>query len=385
MVDMGDQQIRIGLVGYKFMGKAHSHAYRDLPFFFDLPAVPVMQAISGRDEDGVNAAADKLGWASHENDWRALIQRDDIDVIDIVTPNHSHAEIAIAALEAGKHVLCEKPLAINVDEAKRMLAAARKSGKVHMICHNYRFSPAVQFAKKLIREGRLGRIYHFRGLYLQDWLIDPDSPLEWRMRKEESGSGSHGDLASHMIDLARFLVGDIDEVVGTMETFIGARPLPEQEAPEKTTEMGEVDVDDASVFIARFKNGAIGTFEATRFAGGNRNGNRFEINGERGSIRWDLESMNVLEVYLKDDEPGLQGFRTITCTEMEHPYGNVYWAPGHNIGYEHTFLGLMREFLNGIATGRCPQPSFADGLQNQMVLEAVEKSSRSRQWVSVDG
>ncbi len=371
------RQVRVGMVGYKFMGKAHSHAYRDLPFFFEPEAVPVLQAVAGRDRDGVEAAANQLGWASTETDWRRLIERDDIDLIDIVTPNYLHAEIAIAAAEAGKHILCEKPLALTVAEARRMARAAEQAGTVHMVCHNYRFAPAVQFAKKLIDDGRLGRIYHIRAQYLQDWIMDPNFPLVWRQRKEVTGSGALGDIGAHILDLARFLVGEFTAVTGMMETFIKERPQAEDDV------RGEVDVDDATAFLARFENGAMGVFEATRFAGGNRNGNRFEINGEKGSIRWDLENMNNLEVYLEEDEKGLQGFRTIHCTEEVHPYAGAYWPSGHIIGYEHTFINLFSELMKGIAKGYSPSPNFADGLRNQMVLEGVERSAQSGGWIEI--
>lgn len=385
---VGKKRVRVGMVGYKFMGKAHSHAYRDLPFFFDLRAEPVPQAIAGRDEKGVKQAAEKMGWASYETDWRRLIERDDIDLIDIVTPNNTHAEIAIAAAEAGKHVLCEKPLAMTAEQAKRMLDAVNRNQVVHMICHNYRFAPAIQFAKKLIQEGRLGKIYHIRATYLQDWIMDPAFPLVWRLSKEVTGSGAHGDIAAHILDLARFLVGEFSEVVGMMETFIKQRPMAEMSgglsAKAENGKMGDVDVDDATAFLARFENGAMGVFEATRFAGGNRNGNRLEINGEKGSLRWDMENMNNLQVYFHDDEPGLQGFRTINCTEEFHPYAGAYWPAGHIIGYEHTFMNLMVELMNGIANGYSPQPNFEDGVRNQLVLEAVERSVQTGKWEKID-
>nr|WP_245631718.1 Gfo/Idh/MocA family oxidoreductase [Alicyclobacillus ferrooxydans] len=382
------KKVRVGMVGYKFMGKAHTHAYRDLPFYFDTDAVPVLQAIAGRDETGVRGAADKWGFASYETDWRRLIERDDIDLIDIVTPNNTHAEIAIAAAKAGKHVLCEKPLAMSLEEARRMQHAVESAGVVHMLCHNYRFAPAVQFAKQLIDSGRLGRIYHMRAQYLQDWIMDPDFPLVWRLRKEVTGSGALGDIAAHILDLARFLVGEFHNVVSTMETFIRNRPLGEmtsglQADVDVNGATGDVDVDDAAAFLAHFENGALGVFEATRFAAGNRNGNRFEINGEKGSIRWNLEDMNWLEVYLADDEAGLQGFRRINCTEEVHPYAANYWPAGHIIGYEHTFINLFKELMDGIAKGTNPQPNFSDGVKNQAVLEAVELSAATRQWVSV--
>lgn len=379
------KKIRVGMIGYKFMGKAHSLAYRNLPFFFDMKVVPVMQAISGRNEAGVKEAAEKMGWASYETDWRKLIQREDIDVIDIVTPNSTHFEIAIAAAEAGKHVICEKPLSMNVNQAKRMYEAVQKNGVIHMICHNYRFAPAVQYAKKLIDQGRLGKIRHIRGTYLQDVSMDPNLPITWRSKKEITGSGALGDIGSHSLDLARFLVGEFQEVIGVMETFVKQRPIQNEgfNIQVDATKMGEVTVDDATVILARFENGAIGTFEATKFAGGNLNGNRFEINGDKGSIRWDLENLNNLDVYFTDDEPGLRGFRTINCTEEIHPYAGAYWPPAHIIGYEHTFINLLSDFMNGIADGISPKPNFEDGLRNQIVLEAIEKSSMQKSWVDI--
>jgi predicted dehydrogenase len=384
---MSKKQVRIGMVGYKFMGKAHSHAFRDIPFFFGTEVVPVLQAIAGRDEQGVKQAAEKLGWESYETDWRRLIERDDIDVIDIVTPNNTHAEIAIAAAKAGKHVICEKPLALTLEQSLEMLEAVNKAGVVHMVCHNYRFAPAVQFAKQLIAQGKLGKIYHIRATFLQDWLMDPGFPLIWRLKKEISGSGTLGDIGAHIIDLARFLVGEFSEVIGMMETFIKKRLLGDMDLHLKgrveSGKWGEVDVDDAVAFLARFENGALGVFEATRFSRGNRAGNRFEINGERGSIRWDMENMNNLQVYLEDDERGLQGFRTINCTEVEHPYASAYWPAGHIIGYEHTFINLLSEMMNGIAGGYSPAPNFEDGVRNQAVLEAVERSVQTGKWVKI--
>ncbi|WP_077625276.1 Gfo/Idh/MocA family protein [Sediminibacillus massiliensis] len=375
------------MIGYQFMGKAHSHAYRDLPFFFGTEIKPVLRAVSGRKEEAVKDAAEQMGWESYETDWRKLIEREDIDVVDIVTPNHTHAEIAIAAAKAGKHIITEKPLALTLEEAREMLQAVKENNVKHMICHNYRFAPAVQFAKKLIEDGKLGHIYHFRANYLQDFIMDPEFPLVWRLKKEVSGSGALGDIGAHSIDLARFLVGEITEVVGTMETFIKERPAGEMAGGLKgqadNSEYGEVTVDDAVAFIAKFESGTLGTFEATRFAGGNRNKNKFEINGEKGSLRWDMENMNTLDVYFAEDEAGLQGFRTISCTEEEHPYAGAYWPPGHIIGYEHTFIHLIHEFLHGITGNVQPAPNFEDGVKNQAILEAVERSSNSRKWETV--
>ncbi|WP_231710814.1 Gfo/Idh/MocA family protein [Gracilibacillus suaedae] len=376
------------MIGYQFMGKAHSHAYRDLPFYFDNPLVPELKVIAGRNVEAVKEAQEKMGWESYETDWKKVIDRDDIDVIDIVTPNHTHAEIAIAAAKAGKHIITEKPLALTVEEAKEMLQAVKENSVKHMICHNYRFAPAVQYAKKLMEDGKIGRVYHYRANYLQDFIMDPNFPLVWRLKKEVSGSGALGDIGAHSIDLARFLIGEFAEVTGIMKTFIKQRPVGEMtgglNAKGDANEMGEVTVDDATAFLARFENGALGTFEATRFAGGNRNKNKFEINGEKGSIRWDMENMNNLEVYFADDEEGTQGFRLINCTEEVHPYVGAYWPPGHIIGYEHTFIHLIDEFLRGIAEDYQPVPNFDDGVKNQIVLEAVEQSAETKSWVSIE-
>lgn len=384
---MGKRRIGIGMVGYKFMGKMHSHAYRDLPFYFDLDAEPAMQAIVGRDEAGVREAASRMGWASYETDWRKLLDREDIDLIDIGAPNHMHAEIAIAAAKAGKHILCEKPLAMTSEQARQMRDAAQESGVIHMICHNYRYVPAVRYIKQLISQGALGQIYHMRAVYLQDWIMDPEFPLVWRLRKEVCGSGTHGDLMAHSIDLARYLVGEFAEVSGMMDTFIRERPLGEMSgglnAKVASEQRGTVDVDDAVAFIGRFANGAMGVFEASRFAKGNRNGNRFEINGSKGSVRWDMQHMNEFELYLDSDGAGRQGFRTISCTEDNHPFMDAYWPAGHIIGYEHTFINLAYDLIQGIANGTNPTPSFEDGYRNQLVLDAVEQSAASRQWMKV--
>lgn len=363
------RKVRVGMIGYKFMGKAHSHAYRDLPFYFDTDIEPVLQTIVGRDEANVKQAADKFGWLSYETDWRRLIERDDIDIIDIGTPNHLHAEIATAAAQAGKHIICEKPLAMHKEQAFTMWKAAQKAGVIHMISHNYRFAPAIQYAKKLIDEGIIGEIYHVRAQYLQDWLMDADFPLVWRLKKEICGSGTLGDLMAHSIDLARFLVGEIKEVSGMMETFIKQRPVEGEQT------MADVDVDDAAAALAKFENGAFGVFEASRYSKGNRNGNRLEINGSKGSLRWDMENMNTLQLYLDNDVFGMQGFRTIHCTESIHPYAGAYWPAGHGIGYEHTFINLMHAFMQGISTNTNPSPSFEDGYRNQVVLDAIAKSA----------
>jgi predicted dehydrogenase len=372
VVDVGE--IGVGLVGYKFMGRAHSNAYRQVGRFFNLELSPRMRAICGRDEGAVRDAAASLGWEGYETDYRRLLERDDIGLVDVATPGNTHHEIAIAALEAGKHVLCEKPLANTLQEAREMLDAARTADTMNMVSFNYRRAPAVQLAKKLIDEGRLGEIRHWRGAYLQDFILDPELPLIWRFRREVAGSGALGDIGAHLIDLAHFLVGPIREVIGTTETFIGERPLVEGSG------MGRVTVDDAAAFLARFENGAIGTFEATRLAPGRKNHNSFEMNCSKGSLAFDLERMNELEVYLEDEAPEARGFRTVLVTEPDHPYMQGWWPPGHIIGYEHTFIHTVKDLLDGIAGGKCPAPTFEDGYRCQAVLEAVERSVESGTW-----
>ena len=384
---MAKKTINVGLIGYKFMGKAHSNAYRQVARFFDVKLEPVMKVICGRDRAGVRAAARQFGWESYETSWEEVVARDDIELVDVSTSNDMHAPIAMAAAKAGKHILCEKPLALNLREAKQMLAAVQKARVKAMVCHNYRTIPAVALAKQMIEEGTLGEIYHWRAAYLQDWIMDPKFPLVWRLDKKVAGSGAHGDLNAHIIDLSRMLVGEIDEVVGSMETFIKYRPLLGKTAgglrAKRRKKMGRVTVDDAALFLARFKNGALGTFEATRFAGGRKNHGRFEINGSKGSLNFCLERMNELEFYSREDPEGGQGFRTILTTDPSHPYLEAWWPPGHNIGYEHTFTHTIYNLLTAIAENKTPSPSFLDGVRNQAVLEAVEESAKKRAWVKV--
>jgi len=379
--------INVGMVGYKFMGKAHSHAYKDVGMFFDMDANVAMKAICGRDAAGVKEAADRFGWESYETDWRKLVERDDIDLIDINAPSDAHKEIALAAIANGKHVLCEKPLALNLADAREMLEAAEKAGVKHGICFNYRFLPAVQLAKSIIDSGKLGEIHHYRATYLQDWLVDPEAPLAWRLKKEVAGSGAHGDINAHSIDLARFLIGEFDRVVGHNRTFVKQRPIPVSTSGlggVGSSEKGDVTVDDATAFLADFKNGAMGIFVASRFATGRKNANTFEIHGSRGTIRWDLERLNELEVYFRDDEPDLAGFRRILVTEPSHKYAGNWWPTGHIIGYEHGFVHIVYEFVQHIATGSPFAPTFLDGVKCQEVLEAVDLSIERGTWVNVD-
>ncbi|MGE0101377.1 MAG: Gfo/Idh/MocA family protein [Blastocatellales bacterium] len=369
------KKLNVALLGYQFMGRAHSNAWRQVGHFFDVPVEPVMKVVCGRNEAAVSDAARTLGWEEYSTDWRKVIERDDIDIVDICTPGEAHAEQAIAAAEAGKVVFCEKPLGNTLDEAVEMLAAVERNKVTHMICHNYRRVPAVSLAKQMIEDGKIGRIYHYRGTYLQDWIVDPMFPRVWRLEKSKTGSGALGDIASHSIDLARYLVGEITEVSGMLKTFVTERPLP------GTSEMAPVDVDDAALSLLRFENGAIGSVEGSRMAPGRKNYNRFEINGSRGSIVFDLERLNELEVYI--DEGPNSGFKDIYVTDPAHPYFAAWWPAGHIIGYEHTFIHTVYELLKAIDEGRIPSPNFADGLRNQRVLDAIERSAASRSWENV--
>jgi predicted dehydrogenase len=379
-------EIGVGLVGYKFMGRAHSNAYRQVSHFFDVDPKPVMRAICGRNEEAVKAAAEELGWEGYETDYHALVNRDDIGLIDVSTPGYTHHDVVIAALNAGKNVLCEKPLANTLDEAQEMLTAWKKAGTIGMVNFNYRRVPAVQLARQLITAGRLGEIRHFRAVYLQDWIVDPDFPLVWRLKKELAGSGALGDIGAHILDLSRFLVGEVNEVVGTLTTFIKERPVEAESGggsglqAARSAETGEVTVDDATSFLARFANGATGVFEATRLAAGRRNYNSFEVNGSLGSLRFNLERLDELDVYFVEDEIGLQGFRTINVTEPVHPYAGHWWPAGHIIGWEHTFVHAIADLMDGIKNGVNPAPTFEDGFRCQAVLDAVERSVASGTW-----
>lgn len=380
------------MIGYRFMGKAHSNAWRQAPRFFPLKASIEMKTICGRDPQGVEAARAQFGWENASTDWREVINSPDIDIVDINTPNDSHAEIAIAAAKAGKHVLCEKPLALNVKQCEAMVAAVKKAGVVNMICHNYRRIPAIAQARKMIDEGVLGKIYHYYARYAQDWASNPDVPLVWRMQKGIGGSGALGDINAHVIDLGRYLVGEFDEVCGMLDTFIKERPLPA--APGKSQgiadksggkRMGKVTVDDSATFIGHFKNGAAANVEATRFATGRKNHIEIEISGEKGAFYFDFEDMNRLKYFDKSVAADRQGFSDILVTQPlpTHPYFGAWWPGGHIIGYEHTFVHTMVDFVNACVAGKSVQPTFEDGLQNQRVLEAVEKSANSRKWVKL--
>ena len=383
--------LRVGMIGYRFMGKAHSNAWRQAPHFFPLKAGVQMHTICGRDPAGVEAARVQLGWDHTSTDWREVVNSPDIDIVDINTPNDSHAEIAIAAAKAGKAVLCEKPLGLTVAQCEAMVAAVRKAKVVNMVCHNYRRIPAIAQAKKMIEEGAIGQIYHYRARYAQDWIVDPKFPLVWRLQKGVSGSGTHGDINAHIIDLGRYLVGEFQEVTGLMHTFIKERPLMDDAgkgaglSAKSGQKMGKVTVDDAAVFLGRFKNGALANLEATRFALGRKNHIEIEINGSLGSLTFDFEDMNRLNFFDNTNAADRQGFRDILVTQGGgvHPFVGNWWPPGHIIGYEHTFVHTIADFVDACVAGKSIQPTFEDGLKNQRVLEAVEESAKSRAWVKV--
>lgn len=382
--------LRIGMIGYNFMGKAHSNAWRQVGRFFDLPATVELRTICGRHQQKVAAAAATLGWAKAVTDWREIVADPEVDLVDINTPNDTHAEIAIAAAEAGKAVLCEKPLGMNVPECERMVAAVEKAGVPNMVCHNYRRIPAVALAKRMVARGDLGdRIYHYRARYAQDWIADPSFPLVWRLQADVAGSGAHGDIDAHVIDLGRYLVGEFQEVCGTMETFVKRRPVLGDTGAGLTAQAGEqtgeVTVDDAVTWIGRFRNGALANLEATRFAYGRKNHITFEINGSKGSLTFDLEDMNRLQFYDAAGEPAdARGFRDILVTESSHPYAGHWWPPGHTIGYEHTFVHTFADFVRAVVEGRRDEhPTFRDGLENERVLSAVQASARERRWVTL--
>ena len=381
------KKINVGLIGGGFVGRAHSNAYRTVPCFFKPAAVPVMKAICDNNEVRVKEVARAFGWESCETSWEKLIRRADIDLIDICAPSNVHKEIALAAIEAGKEVFCEKPLALDLKDARQMLEAAEKAGIKHMVGFSYRGTPAVRLAKKLIDEGKIGRIFHFRAFFLQDWLINPNFPLVWRLRKEIAGSGAHSDLGAHLVDYARFLIGEFDEVIGMSETFVKERPKPVSMVGLSGVagkERGEVTVDDATLFLARFKSGALGTFEASRYGTGKRSKNGFEIDGSKGSIAFNFEHMNYLQFYSTEDPDYASGFRTISVTEDSQPYMKAWWPAGHGIGYEHTFIHEIYELLNFLGKDEMPVPNFTDGVRSQEILEAVEESVKKRQWVKVD-
>lgn len=380
-------EVNIALIGYKFMGKAHSNAYRQVSRFFPGKLEPRLKVICGRDRKATEAAARQLGWEEVETDWRKVVERKDVDVVDISTPGDMHHVMALGAAAAGKHIICEKPLANTLAQARQMLHAVEKAGVKHMLMHNYRKIPAVAFAKQLIQEGRLGTIYHYHGAYLQDWILDPKFPLIWRLEKKHAGSGALGDIGSHVLDLAQFLNSDIDSVAGQMTTFVKQRPLPGGESGGLKAKggkaMGRVTVDDDANFLAGFKNGSVGVFESSRFCGGRRNYNTFQVYGSKGSLAFNLERLNELEFYDGTEKQSHQAYKTLMVTESVQPYVGAWWPPGHIIGYEHTFVHAIHDFLTALEKDRLPEPNFYDGVKNNAVMEAIERSASTRKWVRV--
>ena len=384
--------VNVGLIGYQFMGKAHSNAWLQVPHFFDPPLRPVMHTLCGRNQAKAMQTAERWGWKNVATDYRRVVSNPEINLVDITVPNNAHAEVALAAIAAGKAVCCEKPLARTLPEAQQMAAAAKKAGVPNFVWFNYRRVPALAFARQLVTEGRIGKVFHVRAVYLQDWIKNPNIPLVWRLSGAVAGSGSHGDLGAHSIDMARFLLNDeSQEVSGLAHTFIKERPIGEmvegltaQVRRGEKVKKGRVTVDDAVLFLARFKSGAIGTFEATRFATGHHNGNSIEINGDKGAIRFHFEDFSYLD-FFDDTLPAREkGWRRISVSAGQDPYSGKYWPAGHVIGYEHTFINTANDILENLAAPRRAfHANFEDGLRCQEVLEAVMISHQQRQWVRI--
>ena len=379
---MKKKKLNVALIGCGFMGRAHSNAYRKVGQFFDLEYEPVMKVVSARSASELEQFAGKWGWQETETDWRKVVERDDIDLIDICTPNNIHLEIALAAAEAGKIIACEKPLAMDAAEGAQMVSSVRKSGKPNMVWFNYRRVPAVALAKQIIDEGRIGRIFHYRAKYLQDWAISPDvaqgGHTLWRLEKDVAGSGVTGDLLAHSIDLATWLIGGMESVCAMTETFVKEREMQDEPGVVKP-----VQIDDACAFFARFENGALSTFESTRYARGRKNQHTFEVNGEKGSVAFDLENAHELGFYSHEDDGHLRGWRNIQVWDSDHPYMANWWVPGCVIGYEHTFINALADFLIGLQQGEKKCPDFADAQQTQIACDAVLKSAEDRAWQSI--
>jgi predicted dehydrogenase len=373
--------LNVGTIGYGFMGRAHSNAYRKVNHFFDLAYRPVLKAACARDEAKIKAFADNWGYESIETDWRKLIARKDIDVIDICTPNNTHAEITLAAAQAGKMILCEKPLAMNGPEGLKMVDAVEKAKVPNMVWYNYRRVPAVTLAKQLIDEGRLGKIFHYRANFLQDWTISADLPQGgtglWRLDVAAAGSGVSGDLLAHCIDTAIWLNGGVRDLTAMTETFIKER------MHNLTGKVEKVGIDDACAFLCHFDNGSLGLFESTRYARGHKALYTFEVNGEKASIKWDLHDLHRLEYFDHRDEGKVRGWRSIHVTDGDHPYMGKWWVPGLQIGYEHSFVHQVADFIEGLSKGQPAQPDFRDAYRTQLVLDAILDSAKSHKWVEV--
>lgn len=387
---MAKKTVNIALIGTKFMGKAHSNGIRQVGKFFDLPINPVMKVLCGRNPGETRAAAETFGWEETSTNWKEVVRRSDIDVVDVSTPGNLHHPMVIEAAMQGKHIVCEKPLANTVAESKEMLSAVKKAGVKHMCGFSYRFAPAVATIKNMIQRGELGDIFHYRAAYQQDWIVDPAFPLVWRLQKKLTGSGALGDIGAHIIDMCHNLVGQVGEVCAATETFIKERPLADgggitkKSGGKATKKKGRVDVDDAVIVLGRIKgSNTLATFEATRFATGRRNHNTIEINGSKGSVLWNQEDMNVFHFYNRSDPDHVQGFRRIHATDPGHPYIDAWWPSGHIIGYEHLFVHEFYDFLTSLNRKKVTYPTFDDGLACQKVLAAVEKAAKSKKWEKV--
>lgn len=383
--------LNVGLIGAGFMGKAHSLAYAALPmFFWPAPALPVRKMVAELNDEVAAEAAVRFGFESSTSDWRSLVESDEIDIVDISTPNNTHREIAVAALDAGKHVICEKPLAQNVEDAKAMYEAAQRNDGVHMVAFNYRRTPAVAMARKLIEEGAIGAVRNFRGTYLQDWSADPSSPLSWRFQAEVAGSGALGDIGTHVLDMARYLVGEVEGVSSVLKTYIGERPVQsgaadQLAAAEKLTDAptATVDVDDEVMTLMRFSDGAVGSLEATRNAYGRNNFLTFEIHGETGSLIFNYERRDELQVFFASDPADRRGFRTI-YTGPAHPYGEGLWPiPGLGLGFGETKIVECNDLITAIVEGSDVSPNFGDGYQISKIAAAIQQSAQSGQWVEI--
>lgn len=370
--------LNVAIIGTNFMGKAHSNAYIKAGYYFDLPLNLQRQVACSRSMNSLEPFAKKFEWNHTETDWQKVVERDDVDLLDISTPNNTHAPIAIAGAKNGKHLLCEKPIACSTQEAIEMYEAAQEANVIHMMIFNYRFVPALALAKKMIEEGKIGKVHHFNAVYYQDWLVDPEFPFIWRHDAATSGSGAHGDMNAHIVDLARFLVGEFEAINGVEKTFIKERKHADGSG------VGTVTTDDATSFFAHFQNGALGSFQCTRFATGRKNFLRLEIFGSEGSLSFNLERMNELQYFSRQDESDIQGFRNILVTDDNQPFIKHWWPPGHIIGWEHTFIHEVAEVTTCIHEKRQAIPSFYDGLKCQEVLDAATQSARTEKWITLN-
>jgi len=371
-----NKSLNIAIIGHQFMGRAHSNGWRQAGKFFDLDATPILKVACGRNENELIKFANNWGWKEISTDWENVINRDDIDIIDIATPTYLHHDMAVAAAKKGKHIFCEKPFALNLEQAESMLESAKQANITHYLNHNYRRCPAVQLAKELIEDGKLGNLYHWRSTYQQDWLANPVAPMRWQLQHEYAGGGPHIDLGSHCIDLARYLIGEFSSISCIKPKFVHERPSVDAEKKEVT-------VDDASLMTVEFQNGAVGSFECTRYASGRKNRNQFEINGSKGSVIFDLERMNELEYFSSSDTQKEQGFRKILVTDPKHKYAGNWWPPGHIIGYEHTFAHATADYLNAIARKEPIHPNFSDGVECMRILEKGSQSAKEGQRLPI--